>query len=67
MGLIAPALCRHRIISPAMLTAISAGVTAWIAVPMGVWICAMDSSGMPASRSLRFTEAVLVREPMTPT
>ena len=58
---------RHRIISPAMLTAISAGVTAWIAVPMGVWICAMDSSGMPASRSLRFTEAVLVREPMTPT
>ena len=24
-----------------MLTAISAGVTAWIAVPMGVWICAM--------------------------
>ena len=50
-----------------MLTAISAGVTARMAVPMGVWICAMDSSGMPASRSRWFTEAVLVREPMTPT
>ena len=38
-----------------MDTAISSGVTALIAVPMGVWTKAIFSSGMPASRSRWFT------------
>ena len=58
---------RTWIISPAMLTAISSGVTARMGVPMGVCTRSMDSSGMPASSSRWFTEAVFRREPMTPT
>lgn len=43
-------VARTQIISPVMETAISSGVTALMAVPMGVWTEAMASSVMPASR-----------------
>ena len=59
-------VARTQIISPAMDTAISSGVTALMAVPMGVWTLAMAASLMPASRSRALTLAVLAREPMTP-
>lgn len=56
---VGPRRCaRTWIISPAMLTAISSGVTARMGVPMGVCTRAMASSGMPASRSRWFTDAV---------
>lgn len=58
---------RTQIISPAMDTAISSGVTALMGVPTGVWTKAIFSSGMPASRRRWFTKAVFFREPMTPT
>ena len=58
---------RTWIISPAMLTAISSGVTARMGVPMGVCTRSMEDWGMPASSSRWFTDAVFRREPMTPT
>ena len=57
---------RTQIISPAMDTAISSGVTALMGVPMGVWTEAMAASPIPASRRRALTLAVLAREPMTP-
>ena len=54
------------IISAAMLTAISSGVTAPMARPMGVWTFASCSSEMPASRNFALTAAVFFLDPMTP-
>ena len=59
-------VARTQIISPAMDTAISSGVTALMAVPMGVWTEAMAVSLIPTSRRRWLTLAVLLREPMTP-
>ena len=50
-----------------MLTAISAGVTALIAVPMGVWIVRVFSAATPAAISRWFTKSVFFAEPITPT
>ena len=57
----------HTSAGPVSYTHLSSGVTARMGVPMGVCTRAMASSGMPASRSRWFTDAVLRREPMTPT
>ena len=57
---------RTSISSPAMLTAISAGVWALMAVPMGVYTRSSCSLVKPSARSFLFSSAVMAREPMTP-
>ena len=58
---------RKAISSPATLIAISAGVSAPMARPMGAWTRSVSSFVSPASHMSSFDFAIFFRLPITPT
>ena len=60
------AVLRCAIISAAMLTAISSGVSAWMGRPTGMWSRSTSSGGKPSSPRRARTKAVLRLLPRQP-